>query len=726
MKNHLLSFLAVLSSFTSLFAQLPDDYRSEQIYLSPLRASVMPGDSIDVEGVVTSLAGDNVRPYSRYLYVELIGEADSALIRSKVACESLGDFSLRVPTDPLDAKGIYWLRAYTSLMRNFNPASFALQPVALGTTLPADDGIIDSNASLSLFPAGGMLSPGRPQNVVAYLSSGQGFPLGNKKLTLTDAAGKVIADAVTSPSGLATLSFLPATGQTYTVTFSDNGVVKKQSLTASDGTTPKVEGSITGNRIAFHLEGVPRGGRLMIYDRANGLSEAALTDATGSMTLPVPPETATLFLTDADGTVLAATSVAATTAAAPLSFSVPSSIAGGSPLEISGLPNDSMSIVLTRILAADDLMSGHAESAIKYLSDFASPIPFPQRYFTSDARTRAEDLAAWISTASFKRFSPGTVLHESPNQVYAYLPERVMEITGQVFRSPENPFRGGRIVAYNASTDCVYDTVIGPDGRFTIAVDNFPQGTEFFLQPINDKGQPSRSEVKIDDTTFPAAIIDRTDLPVDSRYLAADVSIGKGSSLDPHLLADVVVKAVVKSEPKSTEQFYATRYKDREDIETKGYQSLRDIIRDMPFLRMERRNNGWVLATSRSAYSLSRGGTLIPVLIDGTLFEPDEYASMIDMPATEIESVEHLTPTQAIAYTSRSINGVLNIKTRNRGTSHPAPLKGTIVTPMGLDTDTVTDAAVIAPTIPGRYRVAVDVVDASGNIRSAEKWIDVK
>ena len=45
---------------------------------------------------------------------------------------------------------------------------------------------------------------------------------------------------------------------------------------------------------------------------------------------------------------------------------------------------------------------------------------------------------------------------------------------------------------------------------------------------------------------------------------------------------------------------------------------------------------------------------------------------------------------------------------------------------MGLDTDTVTDAAVIAPTIPGRYRVAVDVVDASGNIRSAEKWIDVK
>ena len=55
----------------------------------------------------------------------------------------------------------------------------------------------------------------------------------------------------------------------------------------------------------------------------------------------------------------------------------------------------------------------------------------------------------------------------------------------------------------------------------------------------------------------------------------------------------------MKSEPKSTEQFYATRYKDREDIETKGYQSLRDIIRDMPFLRMERRNNGWVLATSR-------------------------------------------------------------------------------------------------------------------------------
>ncbi len=214
MKNLFLSFMAVLASVSSLYAQLPDDYRSEQIYLSPLQASVMPGDSIDVEGIVTSLAGDNIRPYSRYLYVELIGEADSALVRSKVACDSLGHFSLRVPTDPLDSKGIYWLRAYTSLMRNFNPASFALQPVVLGTTLPTDDGIIDSNASLSLFPVGNVLSSGRPQNVVAYLSSGQGFPLGNKKLTLTDAAGKVITDAITSPSGLATLSFLPAAAQT--------------------------------------------------------------------------------------------------------------------------------------------------------------------------------------------------------------------------------------------------------------------------------------------------------------------------------------------------------------------------------------------------------------------------------------------------------------------------------------------------------------------------------
>lgn len=45
---------------------------------------------------------------------------------------------------------------------------------------------------------------------------------------------------------------------------------------------------------------------------------------------------------------------------------------------------------------------------------------------------------------------------------------------------------------------------------------------------------------------------------------------------------------------------------------------------------------------------------------------------------------------------------------------------------MGLDTDAVADVATIAPTRPGRYRVAVDVVDASGHIRSAEKWIDVK
>ncbi len=727
MKHRLLPLICFIGCAAFSSAQLPADYRSEQIFLAPLQTAVMQGDTIDVEGIVTSIAADNVRPYSRYVYVELIGNADTALVRSKVACNPDATFSTRIPTDPLDPRGVYYLRAYTNLMRNFNPESFAVQPVLIGRNLPSDDGIVDENAVLAVYPTAGATVAGRTESIVAYLSSGQGFPLAGRKVAVVNSKGDVVTEATTSPSGLAALSFIPRPGETYSARFTDMGVTKTTPIEVSPAETPQVEGALAEGKIVFNIDGDIAGKRLMVFDRLNGLSEAAIQSNQGVISLPLTPTVATLFLTDADGSPIAQTTVSARELSvdAPLPFTIPDEITAGSPLPLGGLNADSTLVISTRLLQADDLISSHAEQALLYESDYYSPLPFPQRLYTSDARTRNDDLRTWLSTVTFKRFDLKELLDMSDAQVYAYLPETAMEIRGQVVKGKDNPFRGGRIVAYNATNNCTYDTIVGFDGRFAIAVDNFPDGTEFFLQPINTKGSPSRAEVNIDDDTYPAAAITRSALPADTRYLGADVSIEKNDALNARELANIVVKAHVKSEPRSTQQYYATRYKDREEIDRKGYLNLRDIVRDMPFLSLRRTNEGDVVLSKR-ANSLGNKGALIPFMVDGVLFQPGEYAMLLDMSTDDIESVEHLNPVEAIAYTNQSINGLVNVVTRNRSTSLPAPTKGVIVTPTGLNPDKVASPQHIAPSTPGRYRAAVDVVDSNGNVHSYEKWVTVK
>ena len=77
----LLCLLCVLNAA----AQLPNDFRTEQIYLNPQKHAYMPGDTIDLEGMVTCLAADQSIPFSNYLYIECFNEADSLLLRQKVS-----------------------------------------------------------------------------------------------------------------------------------------------------------------------------------------------------------------------------------------------------------------------------------------------------------------------------------------------------------------------------------------------------------------------------------------------------------------------------------------------------------------------------------------------------------------------------------------------------------------------------------------------------------------
>ena len=62
----------IISLLTSIavIAQLPTDFRSEQIYLNLEKHTYLPGDTISLEGQVTCIAGERFLPHSNYLYIE--------------------------------------------------------------------------------------------------------------------------------------------------------------------------------------------------------------------------------------------------------------------------------------------------------------------------------------------------------------------------------------------------------------------------------------------------------------------------------------------------------------------------------------------------------------------------------------------------------------------------------------------------------------------------------
>lgn len=130
------TFLLCLFWIANLAAQLPHDFRSEQIFLGVAKTEWAPNDTIEANGIVTCLAGGNIRPYSRYLYIELLDSSDSVIVRQKVGCEENGRFRAQIPTVSVAGVGVYYVRAYTNLMRNFSGGELRLAASAYRRGFP--------------------------------------------------------------------------------------------------------------------------------------------------------------------------------------------------------------------------------------------------------------------------------------------------------------------------------------------------------------------------------------------------------------------------------------------------------------------------------------------------------------------------------------------------------------------------------------------------------------
>jgi hypothetical protein len=163
---------------------------------------------------------------------------------------------------------------------------------------------------------------------------------------------------------------------------------------------------------------------------------------------------------------------------------------------------------------------------LKYLSDYTSALPFPQHLNTESIAPYNNDLHTWLSTVRFHRFNLTEALTKD-TALYVYVPEQVMSFSGKIEKKSTNPLKGGQLVAYHTINDFVYDVpLVSDSARFRMAVDDFMDGEEFFLQAITPKEKPDFANYHIDDETFPAVVNNRRFHLPSSRYADTEVIVG--------------------------------------------------------------------------------------------------------------------------------------------------------------------------------------------------------
>jgi len=734
----------------AVVAQLPTDFRSEQIYLNLEKHAYLPGDTIALEGQVTCMARERFLPHSNYLYIECFNEKDSVLLRQKLSCKEKGYFSTHLPTDYLWPAGVYYLRAYTQLMRNFSSESFAQQPFLLGKEFPKKEERV-YEAKCVIAPSGGKLVTGHLQTATVWLTDDCTFPI-RSELLLKNEKGDTISTVHTSESGMALLRFIPQPNVLYHLEGNIDGNDYRFPLPKITNGI-KIQGSLNGKRLSYQvLNGDEDISKYTLYtfDRQNGITQTNTPKANGILILQQATEVLTLFLTNKDNQILSQYTVTGKqerkdTIQAADKIKIHETI----QYKIPSLPDGAK--VMTRIVAENDLLSTSAETALKYMADYSSPLPFPNYLYVSSQATFNNDLQAWLSTASFQRFDLKDAIARDTT-LYIHLPEEVMSFSGKIEKKSKCPLKGGQLVAYHIINDFVYDTPLTSDSaRFRMAVDDFMEGENFFLQAVTAKGKPDFANYHIDDETFPGLVNNRRFNLPSSRYTHTEVTTENEFDLQytidkdkvrNYILPNVTVKARLNTEEvKPPHEFYSVNYADRKEIEEKGYLTLYQILKSMPGLYItydptssQSIDNNVEDSKGTSSYKItsnrgtSTSSSYIPIIIDNTRFTPTDYEYLLNTPAFEIESVQILKPWQALAYTYGAIDGAILVKTRSYKERQPLPSKGAIYSPMGLSHlsypfKEYTSKPWKAEKV-GTYRLIVDVISDT-KVKSYEHLFEV-
>ena len=737
MKSHRWLLLFVLVGIT--IWSKATDFRTERIFIASTASDYRPGDSITIMGQI--FATDTLKtPFSKYLYVEIFDRNDSVLLRKKLASDEQGRFVAQIHTSPIWEPDLYYMRAYTKLMQNFSPKAFPVVPLQIGKKVIKPE-MRPTVVNCHFYPEGGTLVKGKAQRVIFQLTDYNDFPLSIPYYII---AGKDTLDnQQTTPSGLQQFLYTPRQEAMELHAYLDGGCHRFVLPMESQGATLQVFGN--ANRLTYRIltEGIQTDTlKLYSFHQETGLcpmningQQAGIIDSKS-----LSSGLLTLFLTDSQNNILSERSVYIESEKKFLSLSLDKQVY--QPGEKLALSETDSIRTFVRFYLEEYWCGPHAQSALNWTSDLVSEFPFPIHYFQANNQTRALELDCWLATSSFVRFDLKQVLEEGFSYKYPY--ENVLTIDGRVTNRFNGKIKEGTMNAFNTQSGSAHQGEVDEEGKFSIPVTDFDEGSIFFISCMaGKKRQGGFYRYLFNDEVFPGVINLH---PQRKEKALGDIEVEIGTEptsaygIDKNnLLPEVRVKAKTNAEEYvPTNRFYKMHFVDVE-LEDK-YHNFASIIADIPVITLDVKKTPQAHGPMKIDYSIypTRGRTAlnmehestgVVILVDGMRVTANEAVQFLPF---ELSTVEYLPPKDAIKVTSGAIYGALVIKTRKAKIPSAKDVKsqGIQYSPMGLaNKDLHWNKGMIPTHVPnkaGRYRVLIDQITDTGEILSKEFLIEVK
>lgn len=608
------TFFLLGGNTTAVSQTLP----KEDIWFSTNKEHYSLGDTISYSGIIERT--DSVGPFfSRYAYIELFNDEDSLFIRHKVSVNEKGQFKNIIPLEGITDVGNYRMRAYTRFMLNFPTSTIPTRLVNIGDSLK----INSSNNKLYAFfyPEGGHFVADNIQNMSIYLCNETGNPIQNKFI-IQDEEGILIAQGETSLEGWSICSFIPLQNKTYTLRTETSEKTFSFPLPDTEK-TPTLRCVINNGQLHYIIIGNQKAKykNLCIYNQRIGLLKWKSTGEKGHLFTDELPSSGILhvLLLDNNENIISENSI---------------------------------------LLGADD--NGYENLT----SELSADLPCP----TQDKN----DIQAWLYAAKFNQFSVKQVLNEGFK--YKYKPEVQLELKGRVQKKTSNwPIKNGTIIAFRRSDGKTYESSTNSRGEFCIPVDDFFNDETFFIQAYDKNGKTELYDYVFTNDTLPRFHHKRT-LLTNHGITTSKKNKNRENFTFTGIneLPEVIIKSkiLIQPKPQAKSSLDEARYLDSKKIKERNYQILDQFLNYFfVFAHLqwseEIDERTGIVIKKTPHFLINRSSTLtggeIKILLDGKEVQLSEIYNTIN--PTTIESMELLTPSQALAYVSGAAEGALLIKT---------------------------------------------------------------
>lgn len=211
----------VIKGYERYLKELPQ----EKVYLHLDRPYYSAGDTIRYKAYLTAGALHESSPFSKTLYVELIGKDNNIHHSHKLYVEE-GRVSGYLYIPDTIKSGNYMLRAYTAWMRNFPKDYFFYKELKIWNPQTQDTLVSQelSNDAIDIhfFPEGGNMVHGLPGKVAfkAVNAEGKGCEVSG---VILDESGREVVEFQSNSLGFGLLFLLPEAGKSYHAVLKTNG-----------------------------------------------------------------------------------------------------------------------------------------------------------------------------------------------------------------------------------------------------------------------------------------------------------------------------------------------------------------------------------------------------------------------------------------------------------------------------------------------------------------------